>query len=308
MPEGHTIHRHARYQNLLLAGKRTASTSPQGRFAEHAELISGKKLHRVEPLGKHLFYHFTRGVVHVHLGMYGRYRKIRRGRSPSGGGGGWPEPTPAVRWRLTAPGSRVGVDLTGPTACELLEPDAVQAIRDRIGVDLIGPEAEAARPAVRERVLGSRTPIGVALMDQSLTSGIGNAYRSELLYRARLDPRVPGKDVRPEVFDAVYDDAVYLLRVGVRHRHILCVEPGCVGKTRWRDLAEDERFWVYRRETCRGCGGPVEHIKQAGRSVYLCPAEQGTRGSAEAPDRHRAGTQRTQPGQRDGAAAQRPAE
>ena len=290
MPEGHTIHRHARYQGLLLAGKRTASASPQGRFAAGADLVSGRKLRRVEPLGKHLFYHFTGGlVVHVHLGMYGRYRKIRRGASASKAGGGWPEPTPAVRWRLTAPGSRVGVDLTGPTACELLGPAEVQGIRDRIGVDLIGPDAEAAGPAVRERVLGSRAPVGVALMDQSVMSGIGNAYRAELLYRARLDPRVPGREVRPEVFDALYADAVHLLRVGVRHRHILCVEPEAVGKARWRDLAEDERFWVYRRGVCRGCGGPTERIRQAGRSVDLCPAEQDARGSAEAPRRHRAG-------------------
>ncbi|BAM05270.1 Fpg/Nei family DNA glycosylase [Phycisphaera mikurensis] len=268
MPEGHTIHRHARFQNLLLSGKRTASSSPQGRFAEDASVIDGCKLQRVEPLGKHLFYHYRPGVVHVHLGMYGRFKKIRRAS------GGWPEPTPAVRWRLTAPGSRVGVDLTGPTACELLEADEVAAIRKRIGVDLLGPAAAASRDAVRERMLGSVTPIGVALMDQRITSGIGNAYRAELLYRARLDPRTPGRRVDPAVFDAMYDDAVYLLKVGVRHRHILCVEPEAVGKRGWRELDADERFWVYRREACRGCGGPVEEIKQAGRSVYLCPREQ----------------------------------
>ena len=268
MPEGHTIHRHARFQNLLLGGKRTASTSPQGRFEEDASVIDGRKLRRVEPLGKHLFYHYSTGVVHVHLGMYGRFKKIRREA------GGWPEPTPAVRWRLTAPGPGVGVDLSGPTACDLLEPDEVEAIRSRLGVDLLGPDATTRRAAVRERVLGSVTPIGVALMDQRITSGIGNAYRAELLYRARLDPRVPGKEVDPPTFDAIYDDAVYLLRVGVRHRHILCVEPEVVGKRGWRELDADERFWVYRRETCRGCGKPVEEIKQAGRAVFLCPAEQ----------------------------------
>ncbi len=274
MPEGHTIHRHARFQTLLLGGKRTSSTSPQGRFKEDASVIDGRKLQRVEPLGKHLFYHYTVGIVHVHLGMYGRFKKIRRETGKAGGAGDWPEPTPAVRWRLTAPGSNVGVDLSGPTACELLEPDEVAEIRSRIGVDLLGPDAHKHRTAVRERVLGSVTPIGVALMDQRITSGIGNAYRAELLYRARLDPRVPGKDVDPETFDAIYDDAVYLLRVGVRHRHILCVEPEVVGKRGWRELAPDERFWVYRRDACRGCGGKVEEIKQAGRAVFLCPKEQ----------------------------------
>ena len=285
MPEGHTIHRHAILQNRLLAGRRVTSTSPQGRFTG-ADIVSRCNLRRVEPLGKHLFYHFRCGLVHVHLGMHGRYRTLRHRNSPhlrhrpelrdqmTFGEDGWPEPTPAVRWRLLAPGSGVGVDLTGPTACDLIDPDAAQAIRDRLGPDLLAPDAMDHLPAVRERCLASRAPLSVLLMDQSVISGIGNAYRAELLYRARIHPLTPGRDVEPERFDALYRDAVTLLHVGVRHRHILCIEPHHFGKARWRDLAPDERFWVYRRETCRGCDTPTTEITQAGRSVFYCPEEQ----------------------------------
>ena len=284
MPEGHTIHRHAKLQSRLLSGRRIASTSPQGRF-EQAEALSRHKLQRIEPLGKHLFYHFNAGIVHVHLGMHGRFRTLRHAHSPrfrnnpeqaeaqEFADDGWPVPTPAVRWRITT-ASGAGVDLTGPTACELITPDQAQAIRDRLGPDLIAPDALDHLPSVRERCLGSRTPLSVLLMDQSVMSGIGNAYRAELLYRARLSPHVLGRDVPPAMFDAIYRDAVDLLHVGVRHKHILCVEPEHVGKRRWRELAADERFWVYRRETCRGCGGAVEEITQAGRNVSWCPAEQ----------------------------------
>lgn len=268
MPEGHSIHRAARIQNAALGGKMISSVSPQGRFAREAASLDGRRLRRVEAVGKHLLYHFTVGVVHVHLGMYGGFKAIRRR------GEGWPEPSPNARWRLTAPGARVGVDLSGPTACELLDAEAVAELRARLGVDLLGPEAKDRRSEVCERVRAKKTPIGAVLMDQSITSGIGNIYRAELLYRARLDPRTPSNEVSAATFEALYDDAIGLLKVGVRHAKILTVEPAALGKRRWAEVGPGERFWVYGRDTCRGCGGPVEVFKQAGRKVHWCPAEQ----------------------------------
>jgi len=46
MPEGHTIHRLARDQNATLARQRLTISSPQGRFAEGAKKLSGRKLDR----------------------------------------------------------------------------------------------------------------------------------------------------------------------------------------------------------------------------------------------------------------------
>ena len=146
------------------------------------------------------------------------------------------------------------------------------AIRARLGPDVLDAGADV--EAVRQRVLRSRAPIGTLLMDQSVMSGIGNAYRSELLYRQRLHPLVPGRELDAATFDRLWADAVALMRIGVQHGPILCVEPGAVGKRNWRELTADERFWVYRREACRGCGGRVEHLTLAGRRVDLCPREQ----------------------------------
>ena len=41
MPEGHTIHRAARDHHRIFAGKQLTISSPQGRFAEGAALLSG---------------------------------------------------------------------------------------------------------------------------------------------------------------------------------------------------------------------------------------------------------------------------
>ena len=78
MPEGHTIHKLARDLARDLAGSRVEAISPQGRFAEGAARIDGKLLKATDAWGKHLFLEFARTRVHIHLGLFGRFRRRRR--------------------------------------------------------------------------------------------------------------------------------------------------------------------------------------------------------------------------------------
>ena len=217
MPEGHTIHRHARHQRRLLVGKKLRVSSPQGRF-EDAAVFDGRKLKSIEPHGKHLLYHFTTGTLHVHLGMYGRYWFRRPGgvstddeaTLPGAEDAGitelpygyepskaptdeqvqrdtkadltLPEPTPTTRLRLAT--KSLAVDLTGPTACELYSPEQIRKLMDRLGPDpLKDPDAG---DAVWERLHKSKAPIGTLIMDQSVMG----RRRQRLPQRAAL-PRPP---------------------------------------------------------------------------------------------------------------------
>ena len=95
MPEGHTIHRAARRQRRELGGQTLRASSPQGRFAEGAAALDGRRLEGVDAVGKHLFYRFDDGeVLHVHLGLFGRFRHHP---APA------PEPRGLIRcaWRAT---------------------------------------------------------------------------------------------------------------------------------------------------------------------------------------------------------------
>jgi len=82
VPEGHTIHRLAREHTRLLKGQALAVSSPQGRFEAGAARLSGRVLRRVEPYGKHLWYHFAGepDPLHVHLGLYGKFTASPRHR------------------------------------------------------------------------------------------------------------------------------------------------------------------------------------------------------------------------------------
>ena len=102
MPEGHTLHRLARAQQRQFAGRPIAVTSPQGRFA--ADLVDGRVLDGVTAYGKHLFAAFGDRIVHVHLGLYGKFAvRDRRAAAESRG---------ALRMRWVAESG--WTDLRGP--------------------------------------------------------------------------------------------------------------------------------------------------------------------------------------------------
>lgn len=213
-----------------------------------------------------------------------------------------PPPIGQVRVRL---GTEVTVaDLRGPTACEVLDPAATAAALARLGPDpavdddvrarmadlhtaaagLPGPGdgtpvADAMTPGycaqdVMVRRLTTRgTPVGQLLMDQAVVAGIGNIYRAELLYRARLDPHTPGKRVPAETARALWQDWSVLLDDGIR-TGVMLTREDLDDAGRAVALADPEvRHWVYGRagEPCRTCGDPVVVEEMAARKLYWCP-------------------------------------
>ncbi len=79
MPEGHTVHRLARDLRDTLGSAPVTATSPQGRFEAGARLLDGETIARSEAWGKYLFVSFGGPVLHVHLGLIGKFRD--RGRA-----------------------------------------------------------------------------------------------------------------------------------------------------------------------------------------------------------------------------------
>ncbi|CAN5678964.1 Fpg/Nei family DNA glycosylase [soil metagenome] len=257
MPEGHTLHRLAREQRRRFAGHPITVSSPQGRFA--ADLVDGRVLDDVTAYGKHLFAAFGDRIVHVHLGLYGKF---------TSGTGEPPEPKGALRMRWVA-GSE-WTDLRGPTACEVLTPSEVDAVRARLGPDPLQARPDG-RPAF-ERIRRSRAPIAGLLMDQQVLAGIGNVYRAELLFRHRLDPYAPGRSIGDDAWTPMWSDLVTLMRAGVRSGRIVTTEPEDRSHGRGRVRREDAHY-VYRRHglPCRIDGTPIRMQLLASRKLYWCP-------------------------------------
>jgi len=181
------------------------------------------------------------------------------------------EPVGQVRVRLLT--ETAVADLRGPTACEVLDAAAVQEVVDRLGPDPLVDDADEGEERMLERVRRRRVPIGLLLMDQSVVSGVGNVYRAELLFRARLDPHTPGASLPEDVIRDLWRDWRYLLGVGVETGQMLTMD-GLDEEAQRRALrSRADRHWVYKREglPCRICGTHIVLELAAARKLYFCP-------------------------------------
>jgi endonuclease-8 len=261
MPEGHTLHRIARRHTELFAGRPVHADSPQGRFAEGAAQLDGHVLRTVEAYGKHLFYDVTgAGFLHVHLGLYGKFFE---GAEPA------PEPRGAVRLRLQ--NDDWWVELRGATAVEIITPPERDLILARLGPDPLRRGADPKRFV--DRAAASRAPVGGLLMDQKFLAGIGNVFRAELLFRARIEPHRSGRDVGTEALQEIWSESVVLLRAGVRSGRIVTTLPADRDRRSGPARVEDAHY-VYRREglPCRVCHTAIRREDFLGRNLFWCPS------------------------------------
>ncbi len=268
MPEGPTLHTLARDLENAFAGTLPAASSPQGRFADGAALLDGREVLGAHARGKHVFVEFDGGTwLQVHLGLIGTFTVTEVD------GDGPPEPRGAVRLRL-ATDDRVA-DLRGPIVCAVVTPEEVDAVAARLGPDPLRPDEGAGTGW--ERVARTSRRVAEVLMDQKVVAGVGNVYRSEVLFRHRVDPRVEGRRVRPATWQALWDDLVALMPLAVAARQIVTMDDqvaeveDALAAGREVSLGE-RRYHVYRRagQPCRVCGSRVRTEVVAGRNLFWC--------------------------------------
>lgn len=187
-------------------------------------------------------------------------------------GSQWPPPIVGqVRLRLMT--DITAADLRGPTACVLQTPDEMLATVAKLGPDpLVGDPAENEERFV-QAVRKKSTPIALLLMDQSVVSGIGNVYRAEMLYRARLNPHTPGKAVPEEVVRELWHDWTRLLAIGVETGQMMTMDDLSPADYRAAMANRDDRHWVYHRAglPCRVCGTEIVLEELGARKLYWCP-------------------------------------
>jgi len=305
MPEGNEIHRWAERHAAAFGGKVVRVDGPQGRFVD-SDVLDGRKLVKVMAVGKHLGYDFGRDrILHVHLGLQGDFTEGSGPLPPVKGAlrlRMWNDAAvkrPAVegeskphRWYSEddgtgniAPEQVAWVELRGPMDCAVYTQTMWETLLKRLGPDPLngdGPER------MMEKIGKSRKPIAALLMDQSVAAGVGNIFRAELLYRARLSPFVAGKDVPEQKLREIWKDAVVLMRAGMVDRRIittLAKDRPTSKDTKGRmagkvlagkgtsDVLKEEAHYVYRRhgQPCFVCGTKVMREEMAGRNLYWCP-------------------------------------
>jgi endonuclease-8 len=253
MPEGDTIHRAAATLSKAIAGRRVLRAEPETMSA-----LVDRTVDAVEARGKHLLVRFDDGhTLHTHMRMDGSWHIYRPGER------WWRGAHRAVAVLETE--AWVAVCFDAPIV-ELLPPGEEPALVQRLGPDLLDPSVDLDEAIARMRTLASMS-IGEAVMRQDAVAGIGNVYKSEVLFLRRVDPFAALDTLDDAALLAILREAQRLLRRNL--------------STRRRTTREraDGRLWVYGRsgQPCFACGTRIRMRRQGelARSTYYCPRCQG---------------------------------
>ena len=259
MPEGDTIHKIANFLAPVLKGQEVRALS-LARPAENRSL-AGCRIREVTARGKHLYIAFDNELaLRSHLGMYGSWHHYPPGAE-------WRKPASQASVVLETP-ERVYVCFNARDVEWVRTPSVRQRVLDmRLGPDLTaGGVSIDAVPSRARALLEADAPLVDVLLDQRVASGIGNVYKSELLFLQHLAPLQALGATSDEVLRDCYGLAAELLQ---------CNLGGGKRVTRFeRDGAG--RLWVYGRGglACLRCEGTIHHARlgQHHRGTYWCRA------------------------------------
>ena len=289
MPELPEVETVRRMLEGAIPGRRVASANVSRKrlrttsLAPLPERLIGRTFAAPRRTGKFLLLDLDGGVTLLsHLGMSGRWLYWRPGWKPD-------ETLEHVHLKLAfADGASLWFqDVRRFGMLRVVE--TTQLAKDA-SLRLLGPDPLAVPrdgAALREAARGARTSIKTWLLDQRRIAGLGNIYASEVLFRARIDPRRRAGALAAEEWarvaieiPAVLEESIARMGTTFSSYRTIWNEPGEYG----------DKLLVYDRdgEPCRNCGTPLRRIVQNGRSTYFCPVCQ----RRERPSQRRAGSRR----------------
>jgi endonuclease-8 len=270
MPEGDTIFRAARTLHRALAGKtvvRFESMLPALDRVHDQSPVTGRIIERVYASGKHLLMQFSGGLVlRTHMRMNGSWHIYRTGE----------------RWQRARRDMRVviatddfeAVGFRIPVA-EFLDAGKLERHDElrRLGPDVLS-DTFSPDEAIRRLQDRADTPVADAVLNQRVLAGLGNVYKSEILFMCGVNPFAPIRTLDAAALTSIVQTARRVLRANVSDGMAPMTTYTGLRRTTGRD-APKERLWVYGRARlpCRRCGTPIEVRKQGpdARLTYWCP-------------------------------------
>ncbi|MGW4463435.1 zinc finger domain-containing protein [Micromonospora sp. NPDC004704] len=257
MPEGDTVWNTARALHRALTGGRLTASDFRVPQLAGTDLVGWTVLEAVSR-GKHLLIRLAepagerRLSLHSHLRMDGAWRVYPPGERWAA------RPAHLIRVVLrTADAIAVGYHLH---EVALVPTDREAQLVGGLGPDLLGPDWDPAE-AVRRLGTHPRTSIAEALLDQTNLAGVGNLYKSEVLFLRGVNPWTPV---------AAVPDLTGLVTLAQR---LLSANRGRWTQSTTGSLHRGQTNYVYgrRAQPCRRCGMLVEKAEQGDRVTYWCP-------------------------------------
>lgn len=258
MPEGDTIYKLAAALAPELCGERVERLWIRRRPGPPT---AGQRITQVTSEGKHLYILLADATsIRTHLGLYGSWHRYRPGEP-------WQKPERQASLVLTL-AKRIYVCFNAKE----VEIMAADGFHDRDQRHRLGPDLARNPPSpdlLAERLVRIPSPDALMvdlLLDQRIASGIGNVYKSEVLFLERVPPEARLREIPVPRVLRLYETAAELLASN------LSDGPRVTRKSR----DGRGRLWVYKRAglPCLRCGAPVarQMLGRNPRSTYWCPS------------------------------------
>jgi len=225
-------------------------------------LINNVKIIKIKRKGKFIiFYLQNKHSIVFHLGMSGRlrlYKKIEFKNNKHD------------HFLLETNNDRILI-FNDPRRFGFIDYDLYKIIDSRkyltsLGIDALSTSLNG--PYLFFKISKSIVPIKQILLNQTIVSGIGNIYASEILFNAKISPLKKGKDIQLYDCDKICKSTKKILKKAINS-----------GGSTLRDFVATDgtlgnfqsNFKVYNREGKKVSGKIVKKIIQYGRSTYFCP-------------------------------------
>ena len=253
MPEGDTIHRAAARLRAALDGA-TVAAFRAPRLVQPGP-GAGTVIDGVEARGKYLLVHFADGwTLETHMRMTGSWHLYRTGE----------------RWRRSAAAARAVIETESGWVAVCFAAPEVRLVRrnggetGHLGPDLCTAAPDLALAVRRFDLLPSEALVADALLDQRVCCGVGNVYKSEVLFACGVHPLAPVGGI---------DGAGRLELVTTAHR-LLRRNLGPGGRVTVDGVRGGLAVYNRRDRPCIRCGQAVAYAKvgRHRRGTYWCPA------------------------------------
>jgi endonuclease VIII len=268
VPEGDTLHRIANALQVLVPLTVRALLLPRQGLGHS---VAGDTVTEVRAVGKNLLVFFSGGLVlHTHLKMTGL----------------WHVYAPGERWRRST-WSAVAIIDVGDAIAVCFQAPLVRLIERRraereivlplASIDLIAAQADIGEVMRRLRALPATMPVGVALMDQECVGGVGNVFKSEGLFRARIHPHAIMGSIDDDRLHALLQDLQTIMRDNVGQRAAgpadAVAQYRYTRTTTTTDIQAPLAVYGRAGQPCFVCGGAIARVRQGPqqRSSYFCP-------------------------------------
>jgi endonuclease-8 len=271
VPEGDTIFRAARTLQRAIGGqavRRFETVLPKLARVDFDSGVVGRVVEQVEARGKWMLMYFSGNLILLtHMLMSGSWHIYR----------------PGEKWQRSAHGMRIAISTEKMVAVafnmQTAEFHTGSTLGRRAGFSTLGPSllAEDFDETEVLRRLRARPDleVGVALLTQSIVSGIGNVYKSEVCFACGVHPFRLVRSLSNDEAASLIARAKEYLRANVSGASgdQIVTYTGFRRTTSRSDPTE--RLWVYHRrgEPCRKCRTPIESYKQGldARTSFWCP-------------------------------------